>query len=457
MKSFYVLQVPFVLYKKNIEYASSDNQIKFNGKSKLLTHASVKFSRPKSPQMELGNTSQSEETFGCFRDIFYEGDCLIILKIKGEIKYEGYIIKKKDADIYNLDNYISLNPSKNSYSTVRIDSFNKIYNIVDSRNIIYHGAPGTGKSYQLDKDAEVFGKNKKRVTFHSNMMYSNFIGTYKPVPTQNSDNPITYDFIAGPMLKSIVSALLKPEEPHLLIIEEINRANVAAVFGDTFQLLDRNKNGESLYPIDISEDIRMYLNKEIYLNDSISEKIKEDVELKLNDGLIFPANLYLWATMNNADQGIMTPLDTAFKRRWDFKYFGIDNAYNHNDFEKYGDINLGYNKTISWNSMRQFINDNLSLLNIPEDKLLGPYFLSKNILQKSNEEVTKAFIDKVIMYLFQDLGAHNRTKIFNVETMRYSSIIDEFYEHGEKIFNNYEEIENKIVKHEFASNTNDSE
>lgn len=195
-----------------------------------------------------------------------------------------------------------------------------------SRQIIYFGAPGTGKSYQLKNDSKLFGVNCERVTFHPSITYGQFVGVFKPFPIiRNDTETITYKYIPGPLIKQVINALLFPENKYLLIIEELNRANVASVFGDTFQLLDRSESNDSEYPINISEDLQYYLENEIYNNPIHSERI-EMLKRTLKNGLIFPKNMYLWATMNSADQGVM-PLDTAFKRRWELKYFDVNNAY----------------------------------------------------------------------------------------------------------------------------------
>ena len=217
------------------------------------------------------------------------------------------------------------------------------------RNLIYFGAPGTGKSYNLnqDKDSlfEDFEKNYERITFHPDYSYANFVGTYKPVPENSS---ITYKYVPGPFMRILKKALNNPDKPYLLIIEEINRANVAAVFGDVFQLLDRNEENISDYDIATSEDMKSYINE---------------------DKIVLPQNLFIWATMNSADQGVF-PMDTAFKRRWDFKYFSINN--NENLIENTHTTING--KEVNWNTLRKQINDELLSYKINEDKLMGPFF-----------------------------------------------------------------------------------
>lgn len=152
----------------------------------------------------------------------------------------------------------------------------------------------------------------------------------------------------------------------MLIIEEINRANVAAVFGDVFQLLDRGSNFVSEYPIQATEDIKKYLAKELGGKPEDYNKIK------------IPDNMFIWATMNSADQGVF-PMDTAFKRRWDFTYLGIDD----NDKElqgKFVTIGSKEKQRIEWNELRKAINEFLAEAKINEDKQLGPYFISKSIV-----------------------------------------------------------------------------
>lgn len=310
----------------------------------------------------------------------------------------------------------------------------KIINIDFSHNRIVFGAPGTGKSFRLEEDRKVFGNNFERVTFHPNYSYSQFVGTYKPVPTCHEDNEgnkvheITYKYVPGPFMRAYVEAK-RSSNPYLLLIEEINRANVTAVFGEVFQLLDR-ENGESEYEIETSEDMRKHLSKELGGDESEYKRMK------------IPNNMYIWATMNSADQGVF-PMDTAFKRRWDFEYIGI----NENE-EKIKNIIVKLGKPeqdIYWNQLRKAINNKLSRdCKVNEDKLLGPYFLSKDIIDtsedkkhlKNNNEFLEAFKSKIIMYLYEDAGKQHKQKLFAgcSDYSKYSFVCDEFDKKGEKIF-----------------------
>lgn len=309
------------------------------------------------------------------------------------------------------------------------------------RNIIFFGAPGTGKSYTLNNNKyALLGVNNEvnyeRVTFHPDYSYANFVGTYKPV--MNGDT-IAYKYVPGPFMRMYAKALENAQNPNsqpfLLIIEEINRANVAAVFGDIFQLLDRNNENTSEYPIQASEDIKNYL----------AEKFKRDP--KDFNQIRIPNNLFIWATMNSADQGVF-PMDTAFKRRWDFTYLGID----ENDSQIQGKfVYLGKNKDqkVEWNRLRKAINDFLAQLGINEDKQLGPYFISKNVISAQNniidrDKFCEVFKHKVIMYLFEDAAKQKRATVFSEidkENLRYSKICEAFDKKGILIFN--KEIQDK--------------
>lgn len=286
----------------------------------------------------------------------------------------------------------------------------------EKRNLIYFGAPGTGKSFNLNQDKdnllEDFEDNYERVTFHPDYSYANFVGTFKPYP--NGDD-IVYKYVPGPFMRILKKALDNSDKPYLLIIEEINRANVAAVFGDVFQLLDRDEVHQSIYPIDTTDDMRLYLNE---------DKIK------------LPSNLFIWATMNSADQGVF-PMDTAFKRRWDFKYFSINN--NEKLIENTHTTLNG--KEVKWNTLRKQINDELLSYKINEDKLMGPFFgfnefMNENIPEETFKDIFK---NKIIMYLFEDAARAKRNDLFSgaktKDYVTYSEICEAFDKIGLKIFN----------------------
>ncbi len=304
-------------------------------------------------------------------------------------------------------------------------------------NRIFFGAPGTGKSYVLDKEKDILlreGGEYERVTFHPDYSYSQFVGTYKPVV---EGEKVLYKFVPGPFIRIYVKAKKNEKEsvikPYLLIIEEINRANVSSVFGDVFQLLDRNDSNRSKYPIHPTEDIRKYLVDEL----GGSSEEYSTIEI--------PNNMYIWATMNSADQGVY-PMDTAFKRRWDFTYLGIDEK--EEGIKSYKMIVA--EKEYNWNKLRKAINQVLlEECKVNEDKLMGPYFISRNILEKgevNNSELVKVFKNKVIMYLFDDAAKHKRAMLFSgcSTCNSYFLICQEFEKNGIEIFS--KEIQNKYQR-----------
>lgn len=353
------------------------------------------------------------------------------------IKIRENGMEKPDV-LINYITYFDNRPYMNSI-TDNVSEEKKTESAVHNR--IVFGAPGTGKSRLLAEDSVIFGNNVERVTFHPNYSYANFVGTYKPIMTDNtnSNKEISYEYVPGPFMRIYTQAINHPEEKYLLLIEEINRANVAAVFGDVFQLLDR-KNGESEYPIATSEDIKAFLmnNLECLKGKRIDEF--SDEECKLYQEMRIPENMFIWATMNSADQGVF-PMDTAFKRRWEFEYIGVDKEAKK--VEKYI-IPIGdeeHRRYVKWNDLRERINDILSSddCKVNEDKLLGPFFISKSMLESACEKedrFVKAFESKVIMYLFEDAMKMRPANIFKGHEgkMIFSEICKTFEEKGEELF-----------------------
>lgn len=305
------------------------------------------------------------------------------------------------------------------------------------RNRIVFGAPGTGKSFRLKADCEDKvmhdGAEFERVTFHPDYTYSQFVGTYKPVMDDDGEK-IKYEYVPGPFMRVLVealkSAMTPSPKPYILIIEEINRAKVAAVFGEVFQLLDRDEDGISEYEIQASEDIRRYLSEEI------GGKAFDFTKLRI------PNNMYIWATMNSADQGVF-PMDTAFKRRWNFEYLGINE--NEDGIKGIGKIMLpGSDEPVEWNLLRRAINDKMSSseFKINEDKLMGPYFLSKKVIASNENGMiidSKKFVDafksKVLMYLYEDAVKQGKHRFFDgCDNSKYSSVCEAFDEKGTAIF-----------------------
>lgn len=460
LKKYFVTQIPAYIFKNNVDYLNDNvfgDLIDFKGENKKKILTSIVRSRRNkgSDQIEMSYKNFDSPDFILFRKLFYPGVFLIILKIKNKFEYEFYGIKPIDS----IKGKSNLEDLHNTFSKLATNTLIDVTSLQIKEgkveglpyNRIIFGAPGTGKSFKLEKERAAFGNNYERVTFHPNYSYAQFVGTYKPVPEVVTDsdgkevNTITYKYVPGPFMRVLVKALKSQKNyvptPHLLLIEEINRANVSAVFGDVFQLLDR-KDGVSEYTIETNEDMKNYLLRELKGKDTEYDKIR------------IPNNMYIWATMNSADQGVF-PMDTAFKRRWDFEYIGID--------EKADEIEsiivkLGkgmYEKEVSLNKLRMAINSKLSgsECRVNEDKLLGPYFLSKEVLQAddvshhivNNQRFIDAFKNKVLMYLFEDAARQHRSKIFTgCDHSKFSSVCSAFEEKGLEIFS--EDIKSAAMK-----------
>lgn len=290
---------------------------------------------------------------------------------------------------------------------------------------IFYGAPGTGKSHTIKEVTR--NEDVIRTTFHPDTDYSSFVGAYKPttieetvmtvigtkaVPVEDADgnerkeSKIIYEFVAQSFLQAYIAAWKKcagtencEPEKQFLVIEEINRGNCAQIFGDLFQLLDRNCDGFSEYPIKADADMKKQLQKafkglDIPQKHSINAMYEDrDVVKEVLDGdlLLLPNNLYVWATMNTSDQSLF-PIDSAFKRRWDWTYIPISNA------NKGWTINIG-DSHYDWWQFVERINDLIGRTTNSEDKKLG-YFFCK---AREGEISADTFVGKVIFYLWNDV------------------------------------------------------
>ena len=324
--------------------------------------------------------------------------------------------------------------------------------ITEPHNLIFFGAPGTGKSYELNRLAVGTSEepgyferaNVARITFHPDYTYAQFVGCYKPCTKPSSrdedegEEEITYSFVPGPFLETYIRAVQNPGKNYLLVIEEINRANPAAAFGDIFQLLDRGEDGASEYEIAVPREMRDYL--ETFLPEYATNANFSDPEELLSEQsrlekeckrLRIPSNMYIWATMNSADQGVF-PMDTAFKRRWDFRYMGVDAGASV--IGGYRVPVAGHEEPVSWDELRRGINRVLLDAGVNEDKLLGPFFIPPSRL-KDAPHFTETFEDKVLLYLFEDAARTKKAKVFKRDgALTYSQVCEDFREKGELAF-----------------------
>ncbi len=266
-------------------------------------------------------------------------------------------------------------------------------------NILFYGAPGTGKSTAADfmsREGIVF-----RTSFYETTEFTDFFGTIRP---GSDDGRVTYHFSPGPFSTALAAALSSPTQHVFLIIEEINRGRAAAIFGDLFVLLDRRAGGRSVYEMEPpSREMRRWLSRETGQN---------------VDKIFIPPNLSILATMNSADQGVFF-LDTAFRRRWQQKYVPID-------FAQCPEIRLeitlrdGNTLDVLWSDFAQSVNEILSNgLEMPEDRLIGPWFIFDDDVAESNQVPSK-----VLIYLWDDILRHGgREQIFDLEVVsRYGDV-----------------------------------
>lgn len=312
----------------------------------------------------------------------------------------------------------SLNNGKKPYEYKKGEGVNKIF----------YGTPGCGKSYHVQKilkDKSVNDSNIYRVTFYQDYSYSDFVGQIMP-KIDKINKTLTYDFVPGPFTLALKKAIIEPDTSVALVIEELNRGNAPAIFGDLFQLLDRNDDGVSRYPIrneNIVEFVNEHLDKNMY----------EDIE-----NVKIPSNLFLYATMNTSDQNVFT-LDTAFKRRW--KSEKISNEFKPEDDSISKKYIPGLNE-ITWEDFVGKINEHIlekatSLSS--EDKQIGKYFVSENDLldQKDKQEASKTrdFAYKVLEYLWDDVAKFNRSDWFIGGIRSLDQLINGYIE-GKQVFIN---------------------
>ena len=300
-------------------------------------------------------------------------------------------------------------------------------------NKIYYGIPGCGKSYYVentvldgvDKENDVF-----RTTFYLDYSNSDFIGQI--YPSVDDEGKVSYIRVPGPFTEALERAIKNPERMIYLVIEEINRGNAAAIFGDTFQLLDRlkeDKNG------------RVVGDSEYPVSNSFIEGYFKANKTPYTPGQIYiPHNLTLLATMNTSDQNVF-PLDTAFKRRWDREKVV-------NDWDTVGDIKDYYVPCtgIKWKTFARTINSSMLETNsnldvtISEDKQMGAYFAQKNMLtkdaNKKDGEALMTFTSNVIDYLYNDVTKFDHSLLFEKEVNSYDNLYARVSKYTKELLSN---------------------
>ena len=405
LKKYLTLQVPMILYNKNLEYLDTDNLLPGHGDQKVYVSVTPRKNRE---QIQLHLLDKDSPNFISFRKILPTNSYLIVLKRKEKLLYDVFGVLENDstvgdANLSNLNNgffYLSNDITLVKADEVITDSENDDGAVLGA-NVLLYGVPGAGKSYTVEQEYTKGSANVERVVFHPDYTYSDFVGQILPKVV---DGKALYDFVPGPFTRKLKDAVNDEENHHWLVIEEINRGNAPAIFGDVFQLLDRAADGSSEYEITNAD-------------------IAEVVYSNPNEKVRIPANLSIIATMNTSDQNVFT-LDTAFQRRWKMRM--IDN-----DFETCTDIGLMNAEVldtgVAWKDFAQNINKQIVAANensmvSTADKQLGTHFVSADELCGDG----KQFAEKVLKYLWDDAVKMNHDQIFASDYNELRLVIKDF-------------------------------
>lgn len=343
------------------------------------------------------NISYIYDTF-LYLEYYNNGEKLPVDKIKEDLSYHSL----KDAVTYK-NGIFTLNNSNNSIPQslvdfAKSDFLKKHYMNEIILQKIFYGAPGTGKSHTVDTEY-VKGNKCFRITFHPDTDYASFVGCYKPKMGGATGEDITYSFVPQVFLNAYIYAWNHPDEPTYLVIEELNRGNCAQIFGDIFQLLDRQKTvhpGYSKYTINADSDIATYLSGKLENKERYEKAICEIYGLKEFDFsiLALPSNLNILATMNTSDQSLF-PIDSAFKRRWEMEYVAV----NYADAEQFS-VKIDDAHKYSWADVLKGLNRYIKQEKHSTNKILGNRFVQAD---ENNVISSVAFRDKVLFFLFNDV------------------------------------------------------
>ena len=408
MKKYFVGIIDVFLSRNNINYLNSDSH-SHNDKSEdifIKTHTAVirNVRKRQADQIQLSILDVDGEHFIDFRRNLHENDVLIILKRSEKLEYESYGVKEDSFFIEKLNELNNKFYYKKSSTIVNMTESRKVlgsnlYRVEGGQNILLYGVPGSGKSHTISEEYCSDESKIERIVFHPDYMNTDFIGQI--LPTIKGDEMITYEFTPGPFTRIMKKAYEDPENEYYLIIEEINRGNAPAIFGEVFQLLDRDEFGNSSY------SIRNY---------NLAEIVYKNPEHPVS----IPSNLTILATMNTADQNVFT-LDTAFQRRWIMRLIKNDVlSAEHANIEI---LDTGVNWGVFNTTINEFILASSTSTMSSEDKRLGAYFITKNILESKDKSI---FAEKVIKYLWDDAFKFARNKYFDSSYRSLEKVIEDF-------------------------------
>ncbi len=413
-----VLRVPVYIMSNNLAYLRGEE---IGDNHKITTWVTT--NETTQNRIELGCKSLDGDDYVGLYESLSAGDWLLILKHKGQVEYTFFAIRQEDTS--RLINDFETQSIFTYFTGGRVTrrdaaTFVNPENIIEQPtgiNKLIYGAPGTGKSFKVNK--EYYDPTYSiRVNFHPEYSYSDFVGYIKPVVENQHD--LSYQFVAGPFTEILTRAINDPSHMYNLIIEEMNRGNAVAIFGELFQLLDRNSsNGQSEYTV---------YNREIY--DYVVGH-SEEGNCQFEEGKIFiPGNLSIVATMNSADQNVFV-MDTAFKRRWKYEYLPIQFQDNHG----YKCMNVP-KINVTWqafvNGTNEFmLSEQCEELMIAEDKQIGPYFAKAEEIGNADD-----FCAKVLGYLWEDVFKLDRAKVFKNNIRSYGQLLRAFSQNSvSEIFN----------------------
>ncbi len=348
------------------------------------------------------------------RERLHVDDYLVIVKRKSEQIFEAFGVRKDDANLGNGKNmYLANNAQKDStafeFNTLLFDN----NRLKGGRNVLLYGVPGSGKSHTIKHEYCKNAYDIERVVFHPDYTYGDFVGQILPIT--DDDGKIRYKFTAGPFTRILRKAYLNPCNKYCLIIEEINRGNAPAIFGDVFQLLDRDEKGNSTYDITNADVADIVYGAESGMKLSI------------------PSNLFIFATMNTSDQNVFT-LDTAFQRRWDMRM--VENNVAESKIAKFNILDTD----VTWETFNKRVNELILAKNVgmvsSEDKRLGAYFVTESDLhfyttedgldQKEADDKNHNFPEKVLKYLWDDAFKFVRDEVFKEEFDSLEKLIKAF-------------------------------
>lgn len=463
IKRFFMCQIKANIYRSNIEPLDKTNSISFGeGQQKKSVYTTVwrRRGRDDEEQVQLSNLTLDDENFVKFRRLMHADDYIVILKMKSCLEYDWFIIPKQKTNnaedlkelegafihkntttvvtmdenvhmdavednetvrrlplaVKDIGKYIGVRNKDGNFIKVKIKTITR-NRISFPSNILLYGVPGCGKSHYVEKHYEsqiTNDQSKVRVIFHPDYTNSDFVGQIMPILKEKAkdngekEERLEYDFVPGPFTRILKTAETNPTQKCLLIIEELNRGNAPAIFGEVFQLLDRDDDGTSKYAI-YNRDIA----KKVYNDDMHPIRI--------------PSNLSIIATMNTSDQNVFT-MDTAFQRRWQMKH--IPNKFagkDLNDKTKNHVAKLVPGSSISWGVFATTVNSKMGKASLgfagTEDKSLGVYFATDKDLDSKD-----IFAEKVLKYLWDDAFKMGRSELFKEPEKSLSYILETFEE-----------------------------